>query len=42
MIGMRNKIVHDYSSVDVRIAWDTVNQDIQRVNKAIVKLVGEE
>lgn len=30
--GMRNRIVHGYSGVDMRIVWDTVSWDIPKLN----------
>lgn len=28
MYGMRNRIVHDYFEVDLRIVWQTIQQDL--------------
>ncbi|MBN2305494.1 MAG: DUF86 domain-containing protein [Anaerolineae bacterium] len=28
MIGMRNKIVHDYTDIDHQIVWDTIMNDL--------------
>jgi len=28
MVGMRNKIIHEYFGVDLEILWETVQQDI--------------
>ena len=28
MRGMRNKIVHDYENVDLKILWDTLKNDL--------------
>lgn len=28
LYGMRNRIVHGYSGVDMRIVWDTINEDL--------------
>lgn len=28
IVGMRNKVVHDYLNVDEDIVWDTVKQDL--------------
>ncbi len=41
MIGMRNKIAHDYSDVDIAVIWDTVRDDIPQLEIAIVKLIDE-
>lgn len=29
LYGMRNRIVHGYSGVDMRIVWDTINDDLE-------------
>lgn len=29
--GLRNRIVHGYDGVDMRIVWDTVSEDIPRL-----------
>ncbi|MBM3129256.1 MAG: DUF86 domain-containing protein [Chloroflexi bacterium] len=42
MIGMRNKIVHDYGNVDIQLAWDTAKNDIPQLKQIIVQLVGEQ
>jgi uncharacterized protein with HEPN domain len=39
MIGMRNKIVHDYSQVDIQVAWDTAKNDIPQLKRALSKLL---
>ena len=41
MIGMRNKIVHDYFEIDVSKIWDTAKNDIPSLKKAISKLLKE-
>jgi uncharacterized protein with HEPN domain len=38
IIGMRNKIVHDYFEIDVSKIWDTAKNDIPQLKKAISKL----
>lgn len=35
MRGMRNKIVHDYDNVDLKILWDTVKGDLPDLLKQI-------
>jgi uncharacterized protein with HEPN domain len=39
MIGMRNKIVHDYFEIDVSRIWDTAKNDIPPLKKAVWKLL---
>ena len=33
--GMRNRIVHGYSGVELRIVWDTVSEDIPRLRREL-------
>ena len=33
--GMRNRIVHGYDGVDMRIVWDTVAEDIPKLRQAL-------
>jgi uncharacterized protein with HEPN domain len=39
MIGMRNKIVHDYFEIDVSKIWDTAKNDIPQLKRAVWKLL---
>ncbi len=39
MIGMRNRIVHDYRDVDIPTIWDTVRNDLPSLKQAVAKLV---
>ncbi len=41
MIGMRNKIVHDYFEIDVSKIWDTAKNDIPQLKKLVLKLLKE-
>jgi uncharacterized protein with HEPN domain len=41
MIGMRNKIAHDYGAVDIQEIWRTATRDIPQLKQAIVALIGE-
>lgn len=38
IIGMRNKVVHEYFGVDLEILWKTIKEDIPRLKKGIEKL----
>lgn len=33
--GMRNRIVHGYSGVNMQIVWDTVSEDIPRLHEEL-------
>ena len=37
LYGMRNRIVHGYSGVDMRIVWDTINDDLNPLKAEIEK-----
>jgi len=39
IIGMRNKIVHDYFEIDVSKIWDTAKNDIPQLKKVVSKLL---
>jgi len=36
--GLRNRIVHGYSGVDMRIVWDTVSEDIPRLREELKRI----
>ena len=35
MIGIRNKIIHEYFNVNFAIVWDTIQDDLPSLQKAI-------
>ena len=37
LYGMRNRIVHGYEGVDMRIVWDTIHADLPLLQKEIEK-----
>ncbi|MEK7189689.1 MAG: DUF86 domain-containing protein [Patescibacteria group bacterium] len=39
MAGMRNKVIHEYSGVDLSILWQTVKDDIPDLKKKIAKIL---
>jgi len=39
MVGIRNKIVHEYFNVNYAIVWDTVKDDLPALKKAIERVV---
>jgi uncharacterized protein with HEPN domain len=39
IVGMRNKLIHDYLGVDVDTVWDTVEKDITNLKTEIEKLI---
>ena len=41
MGGMRDRLVHDYRNVDVRLAWRTVREDFAVVRPTLERLLAE-
>lgn len=39
IIGMRNKLIHDYFGVEIKKLWDTVQEDIPIFKKDILKII---
>ena len=39
VIGMRNRLVHDYRHVDLGIVWRTLTQNLPRLIKALESLI---
>ncbi len=39
MIGMRNKIVHDYFEIDIPTVWETAKKDLPPLKQAVARLV---
>ena len=37
LYGMRNRIVHGYAGVDMRIVWDTISDDLEPLKVEIEK-----
>lgn len=35
--GMRNRIVHEYSGVDMRIVWDTIYDDLPKLKETLMQ-----
>ncbi len=41
MAGMRDRIIHGYDNVDLRIGWSVVKVDIPRIKPQIVQILSE-
>jgi uncharacterized protein with HEPN domain len=41
MAGMRDRIIHGYDNVDLRIVWDVVKQDIPKIKPQITKILAD-
>lgn len=39
MIGIRNKIIHEYFNVNYAIVWDTIKDDLPILKKSIKKIL---
>jgi uncharacterized protein with HEPN domain len=39
MVGIRNKITHEYFNVNYAIVWDTVKDDLPSLKKSIKKIL---
>ena len=42
MVGMRNRLIHDYSEIDLAQVWKTVREDIPELIRLIEPLVPPE
>ncbi|MBI5421301.1 MAG: DUF86 domain-containing protein [Parcubacteria group bacterium] len=42
IIGMRNKIIHEYFGVDEEILWKTIQEDLPLFEKKILELIAQE
>lgn len=39
MVGLRNRVAHEYFGVDVEILWQTILEDLPPLKKEIMKLI---
>lgn len=42
IVGMRNKVVHDYMNVDEDVLWDTVTRELPRLVAQLQDIVPDE
>jgi uncharacterized protein with HEPN domain len=40
--GMRNKLIHEYFGVNLRVVWDTVKKDIPTIKPFLLEIFEEE
>ena len=40
LYGMRNRIVHGYSGINLNIVWDTISQDIPKLREELIAAKG--
>ena len=39
MVGIRNKIIHEYFNINYAIVWDTIKDDLPILEKSIKKIL---
>ena len=39
MYGLRNRIVHDYEGVNLRLVWEIISEDIPELRDALGKMI---
>ena len=42
IIGMRDKIIHQYFDIDINIVWDVLQQDLPELKKKIKEILKKE
>jgi uncharacterized protein with HEPN domain len=42
MAGMRDKLIHDYLNVDLRVVWDTVAKDVPFLIGNIQRIIAQQ
>ena len=41
IVGMRNRLIHEYFGVDLDIVWQTIEEDLEPLDKAVKKIITE-
>lgn len=41
MVGMRNRLIHEYFGVDLEIVWQTIQEDLASLDKTVKKIITE-
>jgi uncharacterized protein with HEPN domain len=41
IIGMRNRLIHGYDSVDLDVLWDTIEVDLPPLVDVLEKIIGQ-
>ena len=41
IIGMRNRLIHEYFGVDLDIVWQTIEEDLEPLENAVKKIITE-
>jgi uncharacterized protein with HEPN domain len=40
-VGMRDKMIHDYSGVDLEVVWKTVHEDLPSLQVELAQMLAE-
>ena len=41
IIGMRNRLIHEYFGVDLDIVWQTIEEDLEPLEKTVKRIIEE-
>ena len=41
IIGMRNRLIHEYFGVDLDIVWQTIEEDLEPLETAVKRMISE-
>jgi len=41
IVGMRNRLIHEYFGVDLDIVWQTIEEDLESLDKTVKRIVSE-
>ena len=40
-VGMRNRLIHEYFGVDLDIVWQTIEEDLEPLDKTVRRIIAE-
>ncbi len=41
IIGMRNRLIHEYFGIDIEIVWQTIEEDLVPLEKTVRKMISD-
>jgi len=41
IVGMRNRLIHEYFGIDLEIVWQTIEEDLVPLEKTIQKMISD-